>query len=321
MRGWNGDERRMAVHELKRERTSFDSAACGCFAHDHAIEATCTGACAERGGARTAVALTAALVALVGAAVYLFVWGKWGPPPPITATGRAVDQQYQLTLAVCGVTLILAQMGLAFAIFRYRDHGRVARYVLGSNKLEILWTTATTIVFLGLGLLGYKAWGAVRLTPAAPGAIPIEVTASQFVYNFRYTGPDGKFGMTNPKLISSSIGNPLGLDPNDPAGRDDIVVPTLTVPVNREIDLLIRSQDVIHSLFVRELRLQQDAVPGLTVPLHFKADKIGRYDIVCTQLCGLEHHRMHSYLNVVSEADYETFLKQQEQLLQQPNDQ
>lgn len=270
-------------------------------------------------GNRTVAAqmMAGALAVLVAAAVYLFVWGKWGPPPAITATGRAVDQQYHMTLLLAGAIFVLAQLGLAFAVFRYRDRGRDARYSPGSGKLEFLWTAGTTVVFLGLGLLGYKAWAAVRLTPAAPGAIPIEVTTSQFVYNFRYTGPDGKFGMTNPKLISPSTGNPVGLDPNDPAGRDDIVVPTLTVPVNREIDLLIRSDDVIHSFFVRELRLQQDAVPGLTVPLHFKAEKIGRYEIVCTQLCGLGHSRMHSYLDVVSGSDYERFLKKQEQLLQQ----
>jgi cytochrome c oxidase subunit II len=261
--------------------------------------------------------LAAALAAFVAAAVYYFVWGKWGPPPAITPIAKEVDRQYQLTLGVTGAAFVLAQLGLAFAILRYGDRGQRARYAHGNNKLEILWTSVTTVVFLGLGLLGYKAWGAVRLTPAAPGAIPIEVTTSQFVYEFRYAGPDGKFGMTNPKLISASNGNPLGLDPRDPAGRDDIVVSTLTVPVNREIDLLIRSQDVIHSFFVRELRLQQDAVPGLTVPLHFTADKIGRYDIVCTQLCGLGHYLMHSYLNVVSEADYESFLNRQEQLLRQ----
>jgi cytochrome c oxidase subunit II len=261
--------------------------------------------------------LAIALTALVGAAVYLFLWGKWGPPAPITAVGREVDRQYQLTLAVTGTIFILAQLGLAFAILRYGDHGQGARYSHGNNKLEIPWTFATTVIFLGLGLLGYKAWGAVRLTAASPEATLIEVTTSQFVYNFRYAGPDGRFGMTNPKLISPSTGNPLGLDPNDPAGRDDIVVPTLTVPVNREIDLLIRSQDVIHSFFVRELRLQQDAVPGLTVPLHFTADKIGTYDIVCTQLCGLGHYKMHSFLNVVSESEYESYLKRQEQLLRQ----
>ena len=141
--------------------------------------------------------------------------------------------------------------------------------------------------------------------------IPIEVTGNQFVFNFRYSGPDGKFGKLDPRQISASTGNPLGIDANDPAGKDDIVVPTLTVPVDHQIQLLIRSQDVIHNFYVRELRIQQDALPGMVIPLHFTANKIGQYEIVCTQLCGLGHSRMHSYLNVVSDADYETFLKQQ----------
>jgi cytochrome c oxidase subunit II len=270
-----------------------------------------------RGGAATSAMFAAALIVLVAAAVYFFIWGKWGPPAPITPIAREIDAQYRLTLVVTGAIFILAQLGLAFAIVRYRDRGKSAHYSHSNNKLEFVWTLGTTVIFLGLGFLGYKAWGARRLTPAAAGAIRIEVVTSQFVYNFRYPGPDGKFGITNPMLISPSTGNPLGIDPHDPAGRDDIVVPTLTVPVNRPIELLVRSEDVIHSFFVRELRLQQDAVPGITVPLHFLPEKIGRYDIVCTQLCGLGHYRMHSYLNVVSESDYEQFLSEQERLLQQ----
>jgi cytochrome c oxidase subunit 2 len=151
----------------------------------------------------------------------------------------------------------------------------------------------------------------VRVTEPAANAIHIEVTANQFVFNFRYPGPDGKFGKLEPKQISPSTGNPVGIDSNDPAGKDDIVVPTLTVPVNRQVELLIRSQDVIHNFFVRELRLQQDAVPGMVIPIHFTAEQVGQYEIVCTQLCGLGHSRMHSYLNVVSDSDYENFLKQQ----------
>jgi cytochrome c oxidase subunit 2 len=81
--------------------------------------------------------------------------------------------------------------------------------------------------------------------------------------------------------------------------------------MNHEVNLLIRSQDVIHNFYVRELRIQQDAMPGMVVPLHFTANAIGQYEVVCTQLCGLGHSRMHSYLNVVSDADYEAFLKQQ----------
>ncbi|HKS66114.1 MAG TPA: cytochrome c oxidase subunit II [Candidatus Acidoferrales bacterium] len=299
---------------MKRRRRSSHFAPEGRFARDRTRGRPLRAG--EEGRAAAATMLAITLAVLVGIAVYFFLWGKWGPPAAITRVGNEVDRQYRLTLAVTGAIFVVAQLGLAFAIFRYRDRGQGARYSHGNAGLEILWTSATTVIFLGLGLLGYKAWGAVRLTTAAPGAIPIEVTTSQFVYEFRYAGPDGRFGMTNPKLISPSNGNPVGLDPNDPAGRDDIVVPALTVPVNREIDLLIRSQDVIHSVFVRELRLQQDAVPGLTVPLHFTADKTGTYDIVCTQLCGLGHSRMHSYLNVVSEAEYESFLKRQERMLQ-----
>jgi cytochrome c oxidase subunit II len=88
-------------------------------------------------------------------------------------------------------------------------------------------------------------------------------------------------------------------------------VPSLTVPVNRPVELLLRSQDVVHNFFVRELRLQQDAVPGMVIPLHFTAIRIGHYEIVCTQLCGLGHYRMRSFLNVLSAPDYQNFLRAQ----------
>jgi cytochrome c oxidase subunit II len=271
----------------------------------------------ERGGAATPVMLSLALVALVAIVVFIFASGKWVPPPSITPVGHEIDHQYNLTLAVTATVFILSQLGLAWVVFRYRDRGQRAKYSHGNNTMEVLWTSATAILFVGLGLMGYKAWGAVRFTQAAPDAVQIEGTENQFVFNFRYPGPDGKFGRLDPKQISASTGNPLGIDANDPAGKDDIVVPTLTVPVNREIELLIRSQDVIHNFYVRELRLQQDAVPGLVIPVHFVANRTGHYEIVCTQLCGLGHYRMRSFLDVVTQSDYENFLKQQEQQQQQ----
>ena len=238
----------------------------------------------DRGSAVAPAVLALLIVIMVVITVYVFVAKLWAPPAPITAVGVDIDHQYMLTLYVTGVVFILSQLGLAYAIFRFRDRGQKAHFTRGNNTMEVVWTTATIVLFLGLGLLGHKAWASVRFTEASPEAIKIEVTTNQFVYNFRYPGADGKFGRLDPKQISASTGNALGLDSNDPAGRDDIVVPTLTVPVNREIELLIRSQDVIHNFFVRELRLQQDAVPGLEVPLHFTANTIGSYEIVCTQL-------------------------------------
>jgi cytochrome c oxidase subunit 2 len=264
-----------------------------------------------KGSAATAALLSLLIVIMVVVTVYVFVANLYPAPPPITANGELIDEQYNLTLYMTGVVFILSQIGLAYAIFRFRDKGQRAQFSRGNNTLEMLWTSATIIVFLGVGILGRKAWAQTRFEAASPDAIKVEVTENQFVFNFRYPGPDGKFGRLSPRLVSASSGNPLGLDLADPAAKDDIVVPTLTVPVNHEVELELRSQDVIHNFYVRELRLQQDAVPGIEIPIHFTATKIGQYEIVCTQLCGLGHYRMHSVLSAMSEADFEKWMKDQ----------
>ena len=263
------------------------------------------------GSAAPAVLLALLLAFLVVATVYVFAAHLFPPPPPITHVAVQVDHQYSLTLYATGAAFVLAQLGLAYAVLRFRDRGQRAHFTRGSVLLEILWTCLTALVFLVLGILGSRVWAQVQFTPPAPDSIQIEVTTTQFVYTFRYPGPDGKFGRLDSALVNAPAGNPLGLDPSDPAARDDIVTSTLTVPVNHPVELLLRSQDVVHNFFVRELRLQQDAVPGMVIPLHFTADRTGRCEIVCTQLCGLGHYRMRSFLNVVSESAYEDFLKQQ----------
>jgi cytochrome c oxidase subunit II len=246
---------------------------------------------------------------MVAATVYVFFSNKFAPPAAITAAGAAIDHQYDMTLAVTAVAFVLSQLGLAYVVLKYRDHGQKVEFSRGNNTLELLWTTLTAVLFLGLAVLGHSAWASARMFEPSLDAVRVEVTENQFVFNFRYPGPDGKFGRLDPKKIDASLGNPIGLDSTDPAGTDDIVVPTLTVPVNQEVELLMRSQDVIHSFFVRELRLQQDAVPGLIVPVRFKAERIGHYEVVCTQLCGLGHSQMHTYLDVVSQENFAAFLK------------
>jgi cytochrome c oxidase subunit 2 len=263
------------------------------------------------GSAAPAVLLALLLSLFVVATVYVFAARLYPAPPPITSVAVAVDRQYDLTLYVTGAIFILAQLGLAYAVVRFRDRGQRANFTHGNTALEVLWTSLTVLAFLFLGIVGRKAWADVRFTPSAPDAIQVEVTTNQFVYTFRYAGPDGRFGMLDPSQINAPAGNPLGLDPNDSAGKDDIVAAELTVPVDHPIELLLRSQDVIHNFFVRELRLQQDSVPGMVIPVHFAPNRIGEYEIVCTQLCGLGHNKMHSLMKVVSESDYENFLKGQ----------
>ena len=128
----------------------------------------------------------------------------------------------------------------------------------------------------------------------------IEVMAKQFAWSFRYPGPDGKFGRTDLKLINDAGGNPFGIDDKDPAGKDDIVSASLKVPAGKPIQLIMRSRDVIHNFFVRELRLKQDIVPGMEIPFHFQADVIGVYEVPCSELCGLGHHQMRTTLEVMS---------------------
>ena len=165
---------------------------------------------------------------------------------------------------------------------------------------------------LALGVLGQKAWANVYFTSASPDAVQIQAQAEQFAFYFRYPGPDGKFGGIHPDKIDEGNQNYFGLDPaNDVDARDDIVSGELVVPVNREVHLMMHAKDVGHSFYVRELRIQQDFVPGLDLSVHFTATKLGKYEIVCTQLCGLGHYNMKAYLSVVSEADFEKWLKDQ----------
>ena len=165
---------------------------------------------------------------------------------------------------------------------------------------------------LALGIFGTRAWASVYFTPPAADAMPIQVQAAQFAFYFRYPGPDGKFGPLHPTLINEANENFFGLDQtNDQDSKDDIVTAEMAIPVNREIHLLMHAKDVGHSFYVPELRVQQDFVPGLDLSIHFTATKIGRYEIVCTQLCGLGHYNMKAYLSVYSQADFDDWLKKQ----------
>jgi cytochrome c oxidase subunit 2 len=266
----------------------------------------------EHGSTSVALAFALFLTFMTVVSVYFFMAKIWWYPPAANDIGREIDAQFTRTFLITGIVFVAAQLGLALAIFKFRDQGQKASYFEGNNTMEIVWTVATIVLFVGLGLYARNAWAEVHFAGAAPGALQIEVTGQQFVWNFRYAGPDGKFGREKPELVSASTGNPVGLDPTDPASKDDIVSPVIAVPVGREVELIIRSQDVTHSFFVRELRLKQDAVPGMDIHMHFTATDPGDYEIVCTQLCGLGHYRMHSVLSAMSEADFEKWMKDQE---------
>jgi cytochrome c oxidase subunit 2 len=181
--------------------------------------------------------------------------------------------------------------------------------------MELTWTLVTAVVFVGLGIQGNKVWADYYLSPVPADATTVEVTAQQFAWNIRYAGVDGKFGRTDVKLINDGAAEFLGIDPKDPAGRDDVMTQNImAIPVNRPVRVTLRTKDVTHSFFVPQLRVKQDAVPGIAIQVHFTAVKTGEYEIACAELCGMTHYKMRGRLLVMQEAEYQKWLKERASL-------
>ena len=245
---------------------------------------------------------------------HTFLGARVSPPEDISTHGRAIDDEMSVTMAQTGISFLAAQLILALFVWQFANPNRGATKTLpgGATAMVIVAFLFVGAEVLALGLVGSKAWGQVYFTPAAANAIEIQAQAGQFAFYFRYPGPDGKFGQIHPDKIDEANSNFFGLDPeNDIASRDDISSGELVVPVNQQVQLLLHAKDVGHSFYVRELRIQQDFVPGLDLSLHFTPTKIGKYEIVCTQLCGLGHYNMKSYLTVMSQEDFDKWLKSQ----------
>lgn len=255
---------------------------------------------------------------IAGAIVWLFVARPWWFPQAISSHARDFDGNFTLTLWLTGLIFVAAQAVLGWAILRYRRNEGAISGSDGNNKLEMLWTTAAAVLFVGVALLSSRIWAGVHLGGAAASEVRIETMGKQFAFSFRYTGQDGKFGRTEIKKINDAGGNPFGIDDKDPAGRDDITTAAVRVPAGRPVALLLRSRDVIHNFFVRELRLKQDLVPGMEIPLRFTAEKPGEYEVACSELCGLGHHQMKTMLIVLPPAEFDAWLKQMhDQVMQQ----
>jgi cytochrome c oxidase subunit II len=253
----------------------------------------------------------------IGSAVPI-IMHTWEPPIDISSHGALIDEQMSDTMAEAGLSFLAAQFILAFFVWKFsgaRTGAKIRRFPGGASGLVIAAFLLVGSEVLALGVFGAKAWASVYFTPPAANAIPVQVQAGQFAFYFRYPGPDGKFGPLHPDKINEANENFFGLDQTgDPDSKDDIVTAELAVPVNREIHLLMHAKDLGHSFYVRELRVHQDFVPGLDLSLHFTATKIGKYEIVCTQLCGLGHYNMKAYLEVKSQEDFDSWLKQQASL-------
>jgi len=214
----------------------------------------------------------------------------WVPPADISTHGYQIDEQMSDTMVEAGICFLAAQIILAVFIWMFSDRKPGTKIKTFPGGAKGLVSAAFLLVgteVLALGFFGSKAWATIYFTPAAADAMPVQVQAGQFAFYFRYPGPDGKFGPLHPDKINEANQNIFGLDvDNDPVSKDDIVTAEMGVPVNKEVRLLMHAKDVGHSFYVRD-------------------------EIVCTQLCGLGHYNMKAYLNVMSQPDYDAWIKQQ----------
>jgi cytochrome c oxidase subunit 2 len=190
-----------------------------------------------------------------------------------------------------------------------------------STYMEIGVAVVEAVLLFGFAI---PIWAArVDTVPPPNEALMVQVTGEQFAWNVHYAGPDGVFGRTDIKLLDLQS-NPLGLDREDPAAKDDVTtVNQLYLPVNKPVVVRLRSKDVIHSFGVPEFRVKQDAIPGLTIPIWFvpnvttaemrakKGNPEFQYEIACAQLCGLGHARMRGFVTVQTADEFQKWMDEQ----------
>jgi len=238
----------------------------------------------------------------------------YGMPPDISEHGWQMDR----IINVLHVFMFLLFGGWAVffvhTLMRYRQRpGHTAKYELLHAKPAKLVEVAV-IIFEAVLLIGMSmpVWASVKndLPTAADKPVRIRVIAEQFAWNFHYPGTDGVFGKTAPRFIDLAL-NPAGIDPEDPAGKDDLVQGQFHIPVNEKIICDISSKDVIHSFFLPVMRVKQDAIPGMRIPVWFKAREgtEGTYEVACAQLCGNNHYNMKALMVVESRSAFDAWYK------------
>ena len=238
-------------------------------------------------------------------------------PPVASQHGEGVDRVIHYLLITTGAVFVLGHGVLAWLVWRHSGSGP-ATFRPISRRTEWLWALVPVAVMAivseaGVLVIGAPVWDQLYgETPA--DAVQVEVVGKQFEWIIRYAGDDNKLGKTRPELVDET--NMLGLDDDDPAAADDIIVrDVLRLPVDRAVSVRLRSHDVLHSFAIPACRVKQDVVPGFTIHTQFKPIKAGKYEIACAELCGLGHYRMRGELHVLTALEFDKWHEEQMRLL------
>ncbi len=232
--------------------------------------------------------------------------GMWWLPPVVTKGGEKIDFIFHIIFWLTFVVFVVVQATFLWFIVKYRrKRGVPAVYSHGNNQLEIIWTTAPALIFIVLGVYSNHIWNTEMRAPAPKDSIKIDIVAYQFGWHIRNPGRDGILGASSSELQSKD--NWFGTKEGDTSGIDDYQSENvLTIPVGRNVNVILSSLDVIHSFYVPVFRMYQDAVPGRHIDwVWFEATQTGTFDLACSQLCGSGHYNMKATVNIVSQADYD----------------
>ena len=260
---------------------------------------------------------------------------KLGLPINMSVQGAAIDE---INAIVHWLMLVLfVGWGIFFIVslvkFRASKNAKADYVGVKSHLSSLLEAVVAVIEIVILFGFGFPIWAArVTDVPSTYESVHLRVVAQQFAWNFLYPGPDGKFGKTRADLVDEQE-NPVGLDrSSDNASDDFYTVNQLHVPVNKKIRIDLSSLDVIHSFTLPELRVKQDAIPGMVIPVHFTATMtsdeflkttIGTkregksLEVTCAQLCGLGHYRMRGFFTVHDDEGYQAWLDEQAEYLEE----
>jgi len=211
------------------------------------------------------------------------IFSGWLLAPSASTYGPSIDHLYNLVLLITGVLFVLTEATLVYFALRYRAKpGQKAFYSHGSTKAEMIWTAVPAAILVALGIMSQNLWAKLRQPSHFPQpAITVQVMAEQWLWHFKYQGPDGEVEVQN----------------------------DFHIPVGTNVLFVLNAQDVIHGFYLPDMRVNQDAVPGVTSTVWVQSDKPGQYDLRCTQFCGTNHYQMKGTLTVESPEEFQAWLK------------
>jgi cytochrome c oxidase subunit 2 len=256
------------------------------------------------------------MVPVLGVASFVVApWYNHWLPRDISQNGATIDHLFYFILWLTGVVFVITEVALFWFLWRYE--GTLAgpvKFTHGSHGLEIVWTIVPAAVLLFIAIYQMNAWAnsKIRNPAAGPDGIYgtaddmrplLEVTGRQFEWRLKYPVP--------PELRNRALGRPADYaDADKDMIKDVFIVNDLHLPVNEEILLDLKSADVLHSFFLPNARVKQDAVPGMKIPVWFRCTQTGTFDLVCAELCGWGHYKMRGRLTVESREDFDKWLEE-----------